>query len=193
GELDPVLGAFDRGEIVRGYPMRGTVFAVAADTLAWLTQLCAAGPIRAATKRRPALGLEDAHVVRAEEVLEDVAAEHSTPGAGRDLAGRRDSYRSGARVPPAHPPDLHRHRRLRALARERDRRGAGPDLAAGRFRPRRELQRWGGRRVRRTRAALLHQSRPCLGAGSRLEAEAADAPHPVRAAADRGARAGRVG
>ncbi|HJB10332.1 MAG TPA: winged helix DNA-binding domain-containing protein [Candidatus Brachybacterium merdavium] len=85
GELDPVLGAFDRGEIVRGYPMRGTVFAVAADTLAWLTQLCAAGPIRAATKRRPALGLEDAHVVRAEEVLEDVAAEHSTPGAGRGV------------------------------------------------------------------------------------------------------------
>src|SRR5690625_7094871 len=65
--------------------MRGTVFAVAADTLAWLTQLCAAGPIRAATKRRPALGLEDAHVVRAEEVLEDVAAEHSTPGAGRGV------------------------------------------------------------------------------------------------------------
>ncbi|WP_193105170.1 DNA glycosylase AlkZ-like family protein [Brachybacterium sp. FME24] len=85
GDLDPVLAAFDRGEIVRGYPMRGTVFAVAADTLAWLTELCAAGPLRAAIGRRGQLDLEDHHVGRAQEVLEEVAAEHSVPGAGRGV------------------------------------------------------------------------------------------------------------
>src|SRR5699024_3377002 len=45
GDVGAVLAAFDRGEVVRGYPMRGTVFAVAADSLAWLTQLCAAAPL----------------------------------------------------------------------------------------------------------------------------------------------------
>src|SRR5699024_8969784 len=58
GDLAGVLAAFDRGEVVRGYPMRGTVFAVAADSLAWLTQLCAGGPLRSAISRRPALDLE---------------------------------------------------------------------------------------------------------------------------------------
>lgn len=85
GDVGAVLAAFDRGEIVRGYPMRGTVFAVAADTLAWLTELCASGPLRAAISRRSQLELEDRHVGRAQEVLEEVAAEHSTPGVGRGV------------------------------------------------------------------------------------------------------------
>src|SRR5690625_5345934 len=51
GELDPVLGAFDRGEIVRGYPMRGTGFAVAADALGWLPQLGAGRPMRSGPHR----------------------------------------------------------------------------------------------------------------------------------------------
>jgi hypothetical protein len=85
GDLAAVLAAFDRGEVVRGYPMRGTVFAVAADTLAWLTQLCADGPLRAAVSRRPHLELEQAHVDRAREVLEEVAGPHSQPGVGRGV------------------------------------------------------------------------------------------------------------
>lgn len=85
GRLAPVLEAFDRGQIVRGYPMRGTVFAVAADTLAWLTQLCAAAPVRAAIKRHSRLGLTDHHVDRAERILEELAAAHSTPGTGRGV------------------------------------------------------------------------------------------------------------
>ena len=36
-----VLRAFDAGEIVRGYPMRGTVFAMAARDARWMTELCA--------------------------------------------------------------------------------------------------------------------------------------------------------
>ena len=85
GDLAGVLAAFDRGEIVRGYPMRGTVFAVAADTLAWLTELCAAGPLRAAISRRGQLELEDHHLDRARAVLEELAGEHSAPGIGRGV------------------------------------------------------------------------------------------------------------
>lgn len=65
-----VLADFDAGRIVRGYPMRGTVFAVAAEDLAWMTQLCADGPVQAAIRRRPRLGLEDCHVATARRVLE---------------------------------------------------------------------------------------------------------------------------
>ena len=85
GDLAGVLDAFDRGEVVRGYPMRGTVFAVAADTLAWLTELCAAGPLRAAIARRPLLELEERHVEQAREVLEEIAGPHSVRGEGRGV------------------------------------------------------------------------------------------------------------
>ncbi|MDN5822241.1 MAG: winged helix DNA-binding domain-containing protein, partial [Brachybacterium sp.] len=85
GDLDAVLAAFDRGEVVRGYPMRGTVFAVAADSLAWLTELCAAGPLRAAISRRGQLELEEHHLERAQAVLEEIADEHSVPGLGRGV------------------------------------------------------------------------------------------------------------
>jgi hypothetical protein len=84
GRTEPVLAAFDDGRIVRGYPMRGTVFAVAADTLAWLTELCADGPLRAAIARRGQLGLDEAQTQRGLEVLEEVAAPHSHPG-GRGI------------------------------------------------------------------------------------------------------------
>lgn len=85
GEVTAVLTALDRGEVVRGYPMRGTVFAVAADSLAWMTELCAAGPLRAAVARRAQLELTDQHLDRAREVLEELAGPHSRPGSGRGV------------------------------------------------------------------------------------------------------------
>ncbi|WP_106507760.1 winged helix DNA-binding domain-containing protein [Brachybacterium timonense] len=85
GDAAAVLTAFDRGEIVRGYPMRGTVFATSAATLPWLTQLCAGAPVRAAIKRRSSLGLTDEHVGRAGEILEELAVPASTPGVGRGV------------------------------------------------------------------------------------------------------------
>lgn len=85
GDVAAVTEAFDRGEIVRGYPMRGTVFAVAADTLAWLTQLCADGPVRAAIQRRASLELDQQQVDRAGEVLAELVAPHSSPGTGRGV------------------------------------------------------------------------------------------------------------
>ncbi|GAB4097535.1 crosslink repair DNA glycosylase YcaQ family protein [Brachybacterium horti] len=85
--VQQVLDAFDRGGIVRGYPMRGTVFVVAADSLAWITELCAAGPLRAQVARRPALGLDQEQVDRARAVLEEVAGPRSDPRADPE-AGR---------------------------------------------------------------------------------------------------------
>lgn len=82
GRIDPVLDAFTAGNIVRGYPMRGTVFAVAARDLRWMTQLCAGPAIRAATARRPGLGLDEADVETARAALVDVTAGRSEPGRG---------------------------------------------------------------------------------------------------------------
>lgn len=70
-----VVEAFDDGSIVRGYPVRGTVFAVAAEDLRWITELCAGGPVRAQIARRSALGLDDDQVARARGILENAAAD----------------------------------------------------------------------------------------------------------------------
>lgn len=85
GDLTRVFAALDSGLIVRGYPMRGTVFVVAADTLAWLTELCADGPVRSAIGRRAGLGLEEEHFTTARRVLEDLAGEHSEAGYGEGV------------------------------------------------------------------------------------------------------------
>lgn len=82
GTVGSVLEAFTTGRIVRGYPMRGTVFAVAAEDLAWMTQLCADGPIRAAVRRRSQLGLEDSDVALAADILISLAHDRSAPGEG---------------------------------------------------------------------------------------------------------------
>src|SRR5699024_11942908 len=58
---------------------------VAAESRAWLTQLCAAAPLRAAIARRGRLELEEHHQERAREVLEEIAAEQSVPGMGRGV------------------------------------------------------------------------------------------------------------
>lgn len=68
GDLTKTIDALNDGEIVRGYPMRGTVFAVAAADLAWMTQLCAAPAIRAATARRGALGLTEEGISNASDI-----------------------------------------------------------------------------------------------------------------------------
>lgn len=71
GTIEPVVEAFNTGRLVRGYPMRGTVFAVAAEDIIWMTQLCAGPALRAAVRRRAALGLEEYHFTLAAQVLQD--------------------------------------------------------------------------------------------------------------------------
>lgn len=72
--------AFADGEIVRGYPMRGTVFITAAEDLRWLTQLCAPAEIRGSAMRREKhLGIEESTMHSARAVLEEVTGERGIP------------------------------------------------------------------------------------------------------------------
>lgn len=82
-DADTVIRAFDDGEIVRAYPMRGTVFAMAADDAAWVSELCNAPMVRAAANRRAQLGLEDHHMHTAEDVLHRAVATSPTHGVCR--------------------------------------------------------------------------------------------------------------
>lgn len=71
--IDRVVAGFDDGAVVRGYPMRGTVFAVAAEDLRWMTELCAGGPARAQIRRRGQLGLDEEQIARCRALLEEAA------------------------------------------------------------------------------------------------------------------------
>ena len=74
GDAQGVVAAFDRGEIVRAYPMRGTVFVMAAEDALWVSELCNAQMVRAQIARRPALGLEESHFTIARDELVRLAA-----------------------------------------------------------------------------------------------------------------------
>lgn len=52
GRIDDVLAALDAGLIVRGYPMRGTVFLTPAADLRWMSELCGTAALRNARMRR---------------------------------------------------------------------------------------------------------------------------------------------
>lgn len=67
GARADVVAAFACGEIVRGYPMRGTVFAVAADDLAWQVALTGQRQLASAKRRRIEHGLDEL-VPRAAEI-----------------------------------------------------------------------------------------------------------------------------
>ncbi|GAB3106524.1 crosslink repair DNA glycosylase YcaQ family protein [Janibacter alkaliphilus] len=64
--LAEVHAAYDAGEIVRSWPMRGTLFVVAAEDLGWMLDLMGAATQQATARRRAELGLTDEHLGRAE-------------------------------------------------------------------------------------------------------------------------------
>ena len=70
-----VRAAFDAGTLVRSWPMRGTLFATTPDHLAALLHFTAERTHRAAARRRAQLGLDDAVVGRARDVLQEALAE----------------------------------------------------------------------------------------------------------------------
>ncbi|RMB61192.1 winged helix DNA-binding domain-containing protein [Tessaracoccus antarcticus] len=72
GDVDDVLAELCAGRLVRGYPMRGTVFLMAAADVLWVSELCAAPALRAAANRRHHLGLDQAKVDRARELAVEV-------------------------------------------------------------------------------------------------------------------------
>lgn len=64
-----VRDAFTDGSIVRGYPMRATVFALAAGDAAWVTELCAAPQRRESRRRLEQLGHTPAEIHLAHDLL----------------------------------------------------------------------------------------------------------------------------
>lgn len=71
GGIDAVLADLTAGRLVRGYPMRGTVFLMAARDLSWITELCAAPVLRAAAARRHQLGLDADQLTLARDLAEE--------------------------------------------------------------------------------------------------------------------------
>lgn len=71
-DVSAVVEEIWAGHLVRGYPMRGTVFLMSATDMMWVSQLCAAPALRAAANRRHHLGLDEAKVNRAREVAIEV-------------------------------------------------------------------------------------------------------------------------
>ncbi|CAI9406209.1 winged helix DNA-binding domain-containing protein [Aestuariimicrobium sp. T2.26MG-19.2B] len=76
GTAEQVIADLDAGRLVRGYPMRGTVFLMAADDVAWVSQLCNAPMLRAQAARRGQLDLHEDHVEVASELTARVLAAH---------------------------------------------------------------------------------------------------------------------
>lgn len=76
--VDAVTEAYRAGRIVRGYPMRGTVFATSANDLAWMTAIGGPRQLREAAKRRAEHGFTDDRVATA---IESARAALSDAGA----------------------------------------------------------------------------------------------------------------
>ena len=87
--LERTREAFARGRLVRGYPMRGTVFVTSVEDLWWMTDLCAGPAVKQARKNSPRLGIEDEHFSVARGVLERECA-------GPDGATRAEVFEAWA-------------------------------------------------------------------------------------------------
>lgn len=64
---DDVLDAFDRAEIVRSWPMRGTLHAMRPDDLRWVLSLTGERTIRSLARRAAQLGIDDDVLRRARD------------------------------------------------------------------------------------------------------------------------------
>lgn len=87
--LERTREAFARGQLVRGYPMRGTVFVTSAEDLWWMTELCAGPAVKQARKNSPRLGIDDEHFFVARDVLERLCV-------GREGATRAQVFEAWA-------------------------------------------------------------------------------------------------
>jgi hypothetical protein len=65
-----VDAAFDRGELVRSWPMRGTLHVTASEDLGWMLALLAPRVIQSTARRRAELELDERTLGRAREVAE---------------------------------------------------------------------------------------------------------------------------
>jgi hypothetical protein len=70
--LAAIESALDAGQIIRTYPMRGTIFFVPPDDAAWMIQLTGARMIARDARRQAELGLDAETMTRAERIAGDV-------------------------------------------------------------------------------------------------------------------------
>ncbi|GAA4429323.1 crosslink repair DNA glycosylase YcaQ family protein [Georgenia halophila] len=75
-DRDPheVVAALNRGEIVRSWPMRGTLHLTPAEDLSWMLTVTADRMLAAAARRRAELGIDDAMIERARALAVDALA-----------------------------------------------------------------------------------------------------------------------
>ncbi len=69
---DDVLAAYDRGEIVRSWPMRGTVHVVAREDLHWLLELLGERALRGVERRWEMLGIDGTVLEHGRQVALDL-------------------------------------------------------------------------------------------------------------------------
>ena len=81
-----VDAAFEAGQIVRSWPMRGTLHVVAGEDLGWMLGLTTPGAIASSAQRRAVLGLELADAERAREALERVLSDRRVLSRAATLA-----------------------------------------------------------------------------------------------------------
>ncbi len=84
---EDVRAAFDRGDLVRSWPMRGTLHVLAPDDLRLLLSLTAARTIRSLARREAELGIDTAVLDRARDTL--VTALTDGPALSRDEVSAR--------------------------------------------------------------------------------------------------------
>ena len=103
--IQDVHDAFDRGDIIRSWPMRGTLHVVAAEDIGWMLELTAGRTLQSLRTRHRELGLDESTVAIAEkaavELLEGgrsaTRAElfAAFEAAGIDTAGQRGPHLLG--------------------------------------------------------------------------------------------------
>ena len=81
GRARDVIDALNSRELVRGYPMRGTVFLMAAADAAWQTELCVGPALRAAAARQHHHGLDPAKLERVRDLALEFLGESAHPRA----------------------------------------------------------------------------------------------------------------
>ena len=69
-----VEAALDAGEVVKSWPMRGTLHLVAAEDLPWMLRLTAPRQVAAGAARRASLGLDEPALERARALAADALA-----------------------------------------------------------------------------------------------------------------------
>nr|WP_246324593.1 winged helix DNA-binding domain-containing protein [Petropleomorpha daqingensis] len=94
GTREDVTAALDAGEVVRSWPMRGTLHLVAAEDLGWLLELCGPRVLAGAARRRQQLELTEADTERAR----DVALEALTGGGRLPRSGLLEVLEKGGVV-----------------------------------------------------------------------------------------------